>query len=131
MIAIFLLWFQEHIKRWIKPATLLLVSGLLSDLPRSRSELILENAILHQQLITLNRQVKRTMFTNSDRIRLVLLSRFTKFWKQSIHIVQPDTLLRWHRELFRFFWRRKSQGKPKIPSETIDLISKIAMENIL
>jgi putative transposase len=56
--------------------------------------------------------------TNLDRFRLVFLSHFTAFWKQTLHIVQPDTLLRWHRELFQFYWRRKSQGKPKISPET-------------
>ena len=74
------------------------------------------------------------MFTQHDRFRLVLLARFTRFWKQALHIVQPDTLLRWHRDLFRFYWRMKSkrkQNKPKIPPETIDLIRKMANENRL
>ena len=131
MIAIFLLWLQERVKLCIKPATGQLALGLLSDLPRSRSDLMAENAILRQQLITLNRPVKRTKVTDADRFRLVLLSHFTKFWKQTIHIVQPDTVLRWHRELFRRYWRRKSQRKPKIPSETIKLIRMLAEENIL
>ncbi|MFZ1043807.1 MAG: helix-turn-helix domain-containing protein [Anaerolineales bacterium] len=48
-----------------------------------------------------------------------------------MHIVQPDTLLRWHRELFRVYWRRKSQGQPKISAETIVLIRKMAKENPL
>lgn len=61
----------------------------------------------------------------------MLLSHFTGFWKPSLHIVQPETLLRWHRELFRFYWKRKSQGKPKISTETIDLIRKMAIENSL
>lgn len=55
----------------------------------------------------------------------------TKFWKQSIHLVQPETLLRWHRELFRSYWRRKSQAKPRISPETITLIQKMAGENQL
>jgi len=61
--------------------------------------------LLRQQLIVLNRQVKRPQLSNPDRFRLVLLSRFTTFWKQALHIVQPDTLLRWHRELFSKYWR--------------------------
>ena len=118
----FLLWLQERIKRWTKPITPVLISGVLSDLTRSRSDLIVENALLRQQLIILKRQVKRPQLTDPDRFRLVLLSHFAKFWKQSLHIVQPDTLLRWHRELFRDYWRRKSQGEPKISPETISLI---------
>ncbi len=124
-----LLWLQERIKRWMKPATSVLIIGILSDLTRSRTDLVVENALLRQQLIVLKRQVKRPRLTTLDRFRLVFLSHFTKFWKQAIHIVQPDTLLRWHRELFRFYWRRKSQGKPKIPAETIALIEKMAKEN--
>jgi putative transposase len=76
----------------------------------------------------------RTLLTHRDRFRLILLARCTRFWKQAIHIVQPDTLLRWHRELFRFYWRLKSKGKqnkPKIPPETIALIRKMAKENRL
>jgi transposase InsO family protein len=109
----------------------MLISGFLSDLPRSRTDPLVENALLRQQLIVLKRQVKRPALTNSDHFRLVFLSHCTRFWRQSIHIIQPDTLLRWHRELFRFYWRRKSQGKPKISSETIKLIHKLARENRL
>jgi hypothetical protein len=109
----------------------MLISGFLSDLPRSRTDLLVENALLRQQLIVLKRQVKRPALINSDRFRLVFLFHFTKFWKQARHIVQPETLLRWHRELFRIYWRRNSQGKPKVSPETIRLIQKMAKENHL
>ena len=99
---------QLLIKQWVKPATLSLTTGILCDLTRSRDDLVVENAMLRQQLIVLNRQVKRPQITYPDRFRLILLAHWTKFWKQALHIVQPDTLLRWHRELFRFYWRRKS-----------------------
>jgi len=127
----FLYWLQEHTKHWTKPATSTLISGILSDLTRSRTDLVVENALLRQQLIVLKRQIKRPELTDPDRFRLVFLSHFTKFWKQSLHIVQPETLLRWHRELFRLHWRQKSQGKPKVSPETIRLIQKIAKENHL
>ncbi len=103
-------WFQQRIKLWSRPATLSLISGFVADLTRSRSDLVVENALLRQQLIVLNRQVKRPLFTRHDRFRLVLLARCTRFWKQTLHIAQPDTLLRWHRELFRFYWRLKSNA---------------------
>jgi hypothetical protein len=79
----FLFQFQQHIKHWAKPATLSLISGVLSDLTRSRSDLIVENALLRQQLIVLNRQVKRPLLTRRDRFLLVLLARFSRFWKQT------------------------------------------------
>jgi hypothetical protein len=131
MMRKFLGWLKERIKHWTKPASSVLIIGILSDLTRSRTDLALENALLRQQLIVLKRQIKRPKLTNPDRFRLVFLSRFTKFWKQALHIVQPDTLLRWHRELFQFYWRRKSQGKPKISFETISLIQEMAKENQL
>ena len=124
-------WLQERIKHWTNPATPALIVGILSDLTRSHTDLVVENALLRQQLIVLNRQVKRPQLTNSDRFRLVFLSPFTTFWKQALDIVQPDTLLRWHRELFGMYWRKKSQGKPKISAETIALIEKMAKENQL
>jgi len=124
-------WLQERVKHWIKPAASVLLVGILSDLSRSHIELVVENALLRQQLIVLNRQIKRPQLTNLDRFRLVFLSHFTTFWKQALHIVQSDTLLRWHRELFQFYWRRKSKGKPKISPETIALIQVMAKENQL
>lgn len=131
MIGKFLLWLKERIKYWIKPATSVLIIGILLDLTRNRTDLVVENALLRQQLIVLKRQIKRPLLTNPDRFRLVFLSHFTKFWKQALHIVQRDTLLRWHRELFQFYWRRKSQGKPKITPETIALIQEMVKENRL
>ena len=125
---------KQHIKQWTKPVTTTIVTGTLSDMIRSRADLIAENAMLRQQLIVLNRQVKRPQLTNGDRIRLVLLARCTQFWQQALHIVQPDTLLRWHRDLFRRHWRRKSKNKkrkPRIAQETIDLIRQMAKENRL
>jgi transposase InsO family protein len=125
---------KQHLKQWAKPVSASLVTGALSDLTRSRTDLIAENVMLRQQLIVLKRQVKRPQLTNSDRIRLVLLARCTQFWQQTLLIVQPDTLLRWHRDLFRRYWRRKSRNKnrePRIAPETIALIRKMAKENRL
>ncbi len=104
---------QERIKKWIKLATPVLIIDLLLDLTHNHIDLILENALLRQQLIILKRQVKRLQLSTPDRIRLVLPSHFTKFWKQTLHIIQPDTLLGWYRNLFHNHLRRKSQGKPR------------------
>jgi hypothetical protein len=131
MMRKYLSWLHERIKIWIKPAAPILIIDLLSDLTHSRIDLIVENALLRQQLIILKRQVKRPELSSSDRIHLVLLSHFTKCWKQTLHIIQPDTLLRWHRNLFRNYWRRKSQGRSRVESETITLIRKMVKENRL
>ena len=125
---------KQHVKQWSKPAIASIAVGSLSDLRRSRKDLIIENAILRQQLIVLNRQVKRPQLTQGDRVRLVLLARLTEFWQQALHIVQPDTRLRWHRNLFPRYWRRKSKSEkrePRISPETIELIKQMASENRL
>ena len=125
---------NKLIKHWTRPVTFLLGVDAFADLSRSRSDLIVENALLRQQLIILNRQVKRPQLTNSERIRFVFLARLTEYWHQALHIVQPDTLLGWHRDMFRLYWRRKSkprQGTPRISPETIQLIQQMGRENRL
>jgi putative transposase len=127
-------WIQHQIKGWAKPTTVSLALGAIADLSRSKADLLVENALLRQQLIVLNRQVKRPKLTNGDRIRLIMLARCTKFWHQALHIIQPDTLLRWHRGLFQLFWRFKSRDwrkKPRISPEIIQLLRQMVLENKL
>ena len=115
---------DQIIRCWSKPATGLLATGTVADLSRSRIDLLFENAMLCQQLIILNRQVKRPRLTSSERVCLVTLARFSNFWQQAILINQPDTILRWHGDLFRLYWRRKlknNQYKPHISPDTITL----------
>ncbi|KAA3644216.1 MAG: hypothetical protein DWQ07_19095 [Chloroflexi bacterium] len=83
---------HHFLKSHTKPATSAHTRGALADLTRSKADLIIENALM--------RQVKRPQLTPGDRFRLVVLASWTPFWKQALHIVQPDTLLRWHRDLF-------------------------------
>jgi len=64
-----------RLARWTKPLTSSLPLQTLSDLGRSKSELIAENALLRKPLIILKRQVKRPLSTRTDRILLVLLAR--------------------------------------------------------
>src|SRR5690349_23759187 len=55
-------------------------------------------------------------------------------WKEALFLVQPETLLRWHRELFRLFWKHKSKAharKPRLSLETITLIKEMAANNQL
>jgi putative transposase len=78
--------------------------------------------------------VKRPACTKRDRVLLVLLARVVRAWKQTLFIVQPETLLRWHRELFRLYWKRKSKTQthqPKVATETIALIRQMAKDNRL
>ena len=120
--------------QWTKPLTSFLPLQTLADLGKSKSELVAENALLRQQLIILKRQVKRPACTKTDRVFLVFLARVVRTWKEALFIVQPETLLRWHRELFRLFWKHKSKArssKPRLSCETITLIQEMAANNRL
>ncbi len=125
---------QERFSGWIKPPANSFMLGTLADLTRRKSELLAENALLRHQLIILRRQNKQPIYRKSDRFLLVVLARMVRTWKQALFLVQPETLLRWHRELFRLFWRRKSKAharKPKLSPETISLIQEMAANNRL
>ncbi len=120
--------------RWSRPLSPGLLRGALGDATRSKADLIAENALLRQQLVVLRRQVKRPRVTSTDRLLLVVLARCVQAWKDALLIVQPDTLLRWHRAGFRLVWRAKSgvsSQVPKIPAETIALIRSMAADNRL
>ncbi|MEM9954982.1 MAG: integrase core domain-containing protein [Chloroflexota bacterium] len=126
-------WIFVHIRQWVKP-TGSVASGLIFDAILSRSQLMLENAMLRKQLIILRRQVERPKLSDEDRRWLVILASQFKNWRHALLIVQPETLLRWHHELFRAFWRHKTKTdkrEPRIPQETIDLIQTMAKDNIL
>ncbi len=76
--------FQYTLRQWTRPATAALALSVLTDLSRSRTDLLAENVLLRQQLIVLNRQVKRPALTTSDRIHLGLLARCTRYWRQAL-----------------------------------------------
>jgi putative transposase len=125
---------HQRFVTWTKPETTSLLLLTLTDLSRSKSELVAENALLRQQLIILRRQVKRPACTKTDRILLVLLAKIVRSWKQVLVIVQPETLLRWHRQGFKLLWRYKSRAtctKLKISAETVVLIKEMARDNRL
>jgi putative transposase len=108
--------------------------ALASDLVRSKAELVLENALLRQQLLVLQRQVKKPHFTGVDRISILLLARHLPHWKQALLILKPATLLYWHREAFRLFWKFKTRirrGRPQLTKELIQLIQQMAKDNPL
>ena len=127
---------RQRLRTATKPAGPAIAAGALTDVVRSRPALIAENAFLRQQRLVLRRSVKGPRCTPTDRALLVLLASRIRAWQHALLIVQPDTLLRWHRELFRRPWRWTSrtarQGRrAKIPAETIALIREMAAVNRL
>jgi hypothetical protein len=101
---------------------------------RSKPELVLENALLRQQLAVLQRQAQRPKLSWRDRTLIVLLASKLRSWKQALVIVQPDTVLRWHRDLFRRIWRHRTKsekepGRPPLADGIVSLIRQMAEEN--
>jgi len=122
------------LRRWTKPRNDAPVLNTPLDLTRSKTELMIENALLRQQLVVLNRHTKRPALSWRDRALFVFLASKLRTWKQALHIVQPDTVLRWHRDLFRRIWRRKSKsegkpGRPPLSDEVVAPIKRMAREN--
>ncbi len=119
-----------------RPAAPAVLAGALIDLARSKRELVAENTLLRQQLVVLKRSVERPCCTPADRTLLVLLASRVRSWRSALLIVQPDTLLRWHRHLFCRVWRQKSRStaaahRPPLAPETIALIREMAAANPL
>jgi hypothetical protein len=105
---------------------------LLRAILLSRTSLALENLALRQQVAVLKRSAPRPRVRLRDRIYWVLLRRFWSGWRDSILIVRPSTVVRWHRHGWQLLWRWRSRGKPGRPTITIELrelIRRLSREN--
>src|SRR3990170_2527138 len=102
---------------------------------KSKLRLEVENAALRHQLIILRRKLPgRVRLTNSDRWFLIQLYRWFPSILQILTIIQPETLVRWHRAGFRRYWRWKSRrrgGRPQIEADLRALVRQISIENPL
>src|ERR1700746_3705377 len=102
---------------------------------KSKVRLEAENAVLRHQLIVLRRRLHgRVRLTNHDRWFLIQLYRWFPSILQALTIIRPETLLRWHRTGFRFYWRWKSRplgGRAPIDIELRVLIRRMSLENPL
>src|SRR4030081_671561 len=102
---------------------------------KSKGRLEAENAVLRHQLIVLRRNVRgRAQLTNNDHWFLVQMYRWFPSILEVVTIVQPETLVRWHRAGFRRYWRWKSNsrgGRPRVEMELRALIRLMSTENQL
>jgi putative transposase len=95
-----------------------------------KSDLAVEVVMLRHEVAVLRRQVVRPALSPPDRALLAGLSRLLPRGKRYRFFVQPDTLLRWHRELVRRKWTYpKPAGRPKIPAGTVQVVIRLAREN--
>ena len=108
-----------------------LIRNILAD----RAELVTENLALRQQLAVLEHSSKRPRLRQRDRIFWVWLSKLWPNWRSSLLIVQPETVVRWHKQGFKIYWRWKSRmgkvGRPRIDPEIRKLIRRMSLENPL
>src|SRR3974377_1323137 len=126
--------------RWVNvlsmacPALLALLAAIRSLLwsrPRPQAEVL----ALRHQLLVLKRQCagRRVHFRTSDRVLWSWLSRLWLGWRQGLRLVRPETVIRWHRQGFRLYWRWKSRsrcpGRPPIEGEIRELILEMHRAN--
>ena len=111
-----------------------MVCVFLRSLLRNQAELAAENLVLRQQLAVLDLSSKRPRLRNRDRIFWTWIARLWANWRSVLVIVQPETVIRWHQQGFKLYWRWKSRGRsgrPKIDVEIRKLIRRMSKENPL
>jgi transposase InsO family protein len=102
---------------------------------KSRAALQAENALLRHQIDILRRQApKRIRCSRAER---AIIKLFLRLWPRSarfICILHPKTVVRWHQEGFRLYWRWKSRvrrGRPRTSSEIRALVRQMSGDNPL
>jgi hypothetical protein len=112
----------------------LLVHVLASPF-KSQARLEAEIVVLRQQLMVLRRRVpSKPKLTVADRLLFVWLYRLFPSVLNTVTIIQPETVVRWHRVGFRLYWRWKSRarsGRPRVPLEIRHLIRDMSLANRL
>lgn len=112
------------------------VAATLVSLFRTHRALALENLALRHQLALLrHRHPERVRLGRLDRFLWTWLAGRWDEWREALVIVKPETVLRWHRAGFRWFWARKSRkprgGRPATSPDVVRLIRKMSSENVL
>ena len=118
------------------PPALAALLGALRTLLWPRAALQAEVLALRHQILVLKRQCagRRVSFRTSDRVFWSLLSRIWPGWRHAIILVRPETVIRWHRQGFRLYWRWKSRsrwpGRPPVEAEIRELILEMHRANL-
>jgi len=125
------LWFCY---KWLMPRSLRLLFVLLFRSVRSRHNLLLENLALRQQLGVLKQRHPQPRFATPDKLFWVILRRLWPRWKRALVLVQPETVVRWHRAGFKLYWtwlsrHRTRRGRKCVSRELHELIFRMVAEN--
>jgi transposase InsO family protein len=109
--------------------------GAVLRILRDRQNLLLENLALRQQLVVLKRRHPKPNLSLLDKLFWVAALQFWSQWKQSLFLVLPETVVRWHRAGFRLYWtvlcqaRKPVGGGKRISKEIRSLIFQMVVEN--
>ena len=109
-----------------------LVLATLVATVRSCQRLMVENLLLRQQLQVALRSLRRPRIRTRDKLFWLLLRRLHGEWRRHLLLVQPETVLGWHRQGWRLFWRWRSghpRWRPRLNAEVRELIGTMAGEN--
>jgi hypothetical protein len=102
---------------------------------RDRSDLLTENLLLRHQLAVLTRPTRgRPRLRTRDKLLWVLVRRLRRDWRRHLVLVRPETIVRWHRQAWRLFWRWRSRrrlGRPRLSPEARELIVHMSRDNPL
>ena len=99
-----------------------------------KANLVAENLALRQQLIVLHRKTRRQRLKTKDRVFWLWLARSWDGWRESLIVVKPATVVRWHRQGFKYYCAWKSRhkgGRPAVARELRDLIRRMSRANPL
>src|SRR5258706_9861866 len=116
-------------------AVLLVVLRSLALICSGHRAVALENVALRQQLAVFRRMARRPQLRMRDRLFWVLLAKAWPKWRTALIVVQPDTVVRWHRQWLRRRWTRRSRhanpGRPSTAAVIRSLIDKMGAANPL
>jgi len=99
---------------------------------RGHEAVALENLVLRQQIAALTRTVKRPRLRTRDRLFWIVLAKGWREWRTALIVVQPDTVMRWHRQWLRRQWTwRSCPGRPSTDATVRTLVGKMAAANPL
>ena len=114
---------------------LLVILRSIGLICRGHRAVALENLALRQQLTALKRTVKRPQLSTRDRLFWILLAKGWREWRSALVVVQPDTVVRWHRQWLRRQWTWRSTrtcpGRPSTDATVRTLVGKMAAANPL
>ncbi len=111
-----------------------LIWAVVHALFAKRADLVAENLALRQQLVVLHRKTRRPRLKTKDRVFWLWLARSWDGWRESLIVVKPSTLVRWHRQGFKYWWAWKSRrkgGRPTVAPEVRNLIRRMSRANPL